>query len=161
MTSQDCIHYITSALFLTSDPLYTTWHTLYLWHHSHCNYDKTYYVFDIILRVYDISHGEWMTTQRLYLTWYPMYLCNQTHLIVVITPYVCMKSYSLHVWQHRHFIWHHIHSCWQDTIVCISWHTLCLWHHIYYIWCHPYCVYDYLSSMSDLKPIKTSISSTL
>ena len=100
-----------------------------------------------------------MRTQQLYLTWYPMYLCNQTHLIDDITPYVHMKSHPLHVWHHRHFIWHHIHSCWQHTIVFMSWHTFCLWHHMYYIWCHSYCVYDYSSSISDLKPVKTAISS--
>ena len=32
---------------------------------------------------------------------------------------------------------------------------------MYYIWCHPYCVYDYPISISDLKPVKTDISSTL
>ena len=40
-------------------------------------------------------------------------------------------------------------------------HTLCLWHHMNYIWCHPYCVYDYTSSISELKPVKTAITSTL
>ena len=34
-------------------------------------------------------------------------------------------------------------------------------HDMYYIWCHPYCVYDYTSSISDMKPVKTAISSTL
>ena len=32
---------------------------------------------------------------------------------------------------------------------------------MYYIQCDPYCVYDYPSSISDLKPVKTDISSTL
>ena len=102
-----------------------------------------------------------MTTQWRYLTWYPLYPYNQTHLIDDITPYVCMKSHPLHVWLHRHFIWPHIHSCWQHTIVCMSWHTLCLWHQVYYIWYHLYRVYDYTTSISDLKPVKTAISSTL
>ena len=44
-------HDITSTLFLTLHKLYTKWHTLFLWHHSHCNYDKTYYVSEIILSV--------------------------------------------------------------------------------------------------------------
>ena len=157
---------------------------LYSWHHFHTIHDitptvynmtytllvisqplllwqDTYYVFDIILSVYDISHGEWMTTQWLYLTWKPMYLFNQTHLIDDVTPYGCMKSYTLHAWHHRHFMWHHIHSCWQHTIVCMSWHTLCLWNHMHYICCHPFCVHDYPSSIAGLKPVKTAISSTL
>ena len=32
---------------------------------------------------------------------------------------------------------------------------------MYNIWCHPYCVYVDPSSISDLKPMKTAISSTL
>ena len=72
-----------------------------------------------------------------------------------------MTPHSAYLWHLLHCRWHHIHSCWQHTIVCISWHTLCLWHYMYYIWCHPYCVYDYPSSISDLKLVKTAISSTL
>ena len=101
----------------------------------------SYYVFDIILIVYDISHGEWMTTQWLYLTWYTKYLCNQTHLIDDISPYVDMKSHPLHVWHNRHFIWHHIHSCWQHTIVCMSWHTLFLTSYVLYMMSPILCVW--------------------
>ena len=114
----------------------------------------------MILSVYEISPAEWMTTQRLYLTWYPMYVCNQTHLTNDITTYVLMKPHPLHAWHHRHLTWHHIHSCWQHTIVSMSWHKLCLWHHMYNIWFHPYCVYDEPSSISDLKHVKTDISSS-
>ena len=158
---------------------------LYSWHHIHniseyrtdCIRHNIHYTCDITATVTMTRHlqyfdmilsvswmttpAEWMTTQRLYLTWYPMYLCNQTHLIDDIKTYVHMKSHPLHVRHHRHFIWHHIHSCWQHTIVCMSWHTLCLLHHIYYIWCHTYCVYDYPSSITDMKPFKTAISYTL
>ena len=109
---------ITTALYDITRP--------YTWYHIHTIaditptvYNKTYTlfvnitatvwqdpysVFDIILNVYDISHGEWMTTLRLYLTWYPMYLCNQSQLIDDITCYVCTKLHPLHVWHHRHFI---------------------------------------------------------
>ena len=157
---------------------------LYLWYHIHTIHDITpsvydmtytllltsqppllwqdnYYVFDIILSVYDISNGEWMTPQLLYLTWYTLYLLNQTQLIDDNTPYVRMKSHPLHAWHHRHFMLHHIHSHWKHNIVCMSWHTLCLWNHMHYIWCHKYCVYDYPSSIPGLKPVKTAISSTL
>ena len=72
-----------------------------------------------------------------------------------------MRSHPLHAWHHRHLIWHHIHSWWQHTIVCMSWHTLCLWHHMQYVCCHPYCGYHYPSFISDLKPVKSAISSTL
>ena len=41
MTSQDCIHDITSTLLMTAHPLYMISHTLYLWHQSHNNYEKT------------------------------------------------------------------------------------------------------------------------
>ena len=68
------------------------------WHHTHCIWHdinstcditatvtmtRHLLVFDIILRVYDISHAEWRTSQWLYLTWCSMYLYNQTHLIVL------------------------------------------------------------------------------
>ena len=59
LTSKDCIHDITYTLFLNTDPLYTTWHTLHLWHHSHCNYDKTPAMFLTWYSVYMTSHT-WM-----------------------------------------------------------------------------------------------------
>ena len=69
-----------------------TRHPLYLWHHS----------------IYDISQGVGMTIQPRYPTSHSQYLCNHTHLIDDITPYVCLKSYPLHVGHHRHYLWHHI-----------------------------------------------------
>ena len=157
------------TVFMTSQPHYSWHHPHCIWYHIHSTCDHTalwlwkytYYVFDIILSVYDISHGEWMTMPRLYLTWYRTYLWNQTHLLDDITTYVRMKSYPLHAWHHRHFIWHHIHSCWQQTIVSMSWHTLCLWNHMHYKWYLTCCVYDYPTSIPGLKPAKTAISSTL
>ena len=90
-----------------------------------------------------------------------MYLCNHTLLIDDITLYVCMISHPLHVGHHRHSIWHHILSWWHHTIVCMTLHPLCLWHRIHYIWCHTRCVYDNTSSVSDLKPILSGITSTV
>ena len=140
-----CIrHDIHSTCDITATVTMTR-HLLCFWHYSQCIWHLIFGMFDNILTVSDMI---------------PMYLCNQTNLINDITPYVRMKSHPLHVWHHRHFIYH-VHSCWQHTIVCTSWHTLCLWHHMHYIWCHPYCVYDYPSSISDLKPMKTAISSIL
>ena len=52
MTSQDCIHDITSTLFMTSNSLYMTSHTLYLWHNSHSNYDNTATIFLTLYSVY-------------------------------------------------------------------------------------------------------------
>ena len=154
---------------MTSQPHYSWHYSNYIWHHIHSTGDLTalwlwknnFYVFDIILSVYDISNREWMTPPPLYLTWYHMYLCNQNHLIDDITPYVRMKSHPLHAWHHMHLIWHHIHSCWKHTIVFISWHKLCLLNHMHYIWCLTCCVYGYPSSIPGLKPVKTAISSTL
>ena len=157
------------TVFMTSQPHYSWHHPHCIWYHIHTTCDltalwlwkNTYYVFYIILRVYDISHDEWMTTPRLNLTWYRKYLCNQTHLTDDITSYVRMKSHPLHARHHRHFIWHHIHSCWQHTIVCMSRHTLCLWNRMHYKCCLACCVYDYPTSIPGLKPVKTAISSTL
>ena len=137
---------MTYTLLVTSQPLL-------LWH-------DTYYVFDIILSVYDISNGEWMRTQRLYLTWYPLYLCNRTHLIDDITLYVRMKSHALHAWHHRHFIRHDIHSCWQHTIVCMSWHALFVKSYALYMLSPILCVW-LPNSIPGLKAITTAMSSTL
>ena len=119
--------------------VFMTSHTHYSWVQNHCIHvihyicditatvlwQDPYYIFDIILSVYDISHGEWMKTQSLYLTWYPMYLCNQTHLIDDITTCVCMKSHPLHVWNHRHCVWHHIPSSHNTPLfVCHGTHSV-------------------------------------
>ena len=119
LTSKDGIHDITSTLFLNTDPLYTTWHTLHLWHHCHCNYDKTPTMF-LTLYVYMISHmmNEWQHSDCIW---------HETQCICVIKPNwlmtshpMYMKTHPLHVWHHRHFIWHYIHSCWPHTVVCMS-----------------------------------------
>ena len=43
----------------------------------------------------------------------------------------------------------------------MSWHPLRLWHHIHYIRCHTQCFYDNTSSISDLEPILSAITSTV
>ena len=138
-----------------------TSHTLYLRHHTHCIYDKTPPMFMT-------SYSVYMTSNMVYAWWYnngnwhhTLCLCNLTHLIYAIPNYVCMKSHPLHVGHHRHYLWHHILSWWHHTIVCMSWHPLCLWYHIHYIWFHTHCVYDNISSISDLKPILSAITSTV
>ena len=136
-------------------------HTLHLWHHSKCIFDKTPPVYDIILSIYYISHGVWMTIQPWYQTSHSQYLCNHTHLIDDITTYVCRKSHPLHVGHHRHYLWHHKLSWWHHTNFCMSWHPLCLWHHIHYIWYHTLCVYDNTCSISDSKHILSVITSTV
>ena len=148
------IHDSTPTLYDITYTILATSQPLYLW-------QDTSYVYDIILSIYDISHGVWMTIQPRYLTSHSQYLCNHTHLIDDITTYVCMKSQPLHVGHHRHYFCHHILSWCHHTIVCMSWHPLCLWHHIHYIWCHTWCVYENKSSISDLKPILTAITSTV
>ena len=61
ISSQDCTHDITSTQFMTSHPLYMTWYTLCLWHHSHCNYEKIPTIFLTIYSGYMTSHmlNEW------------------------------------------------------------------------------------------------------
>ena len=148
------IHDSTPTLYAITYPILAKSQLLYLW-------QDTLYVYDILLSIYDISHGVWMTLQPRYVTSHSQYLCNHTHVIDDITLFVCMKSHPLHVGQHRHCLCHHILSWWRHTIVYMSWHPLCLWHHIQYIWCHTHCVYENTSSISDLKPILSAITSTL
>ena len=175
MTSHDSIWHHTHSLwnhntvFFTSHPLYSWQHTQSIWHHVLYTCDiaatvfrqDTSYVYDIILRMYDISHGVRMMVQPRYLTSHSLCLCNLIHLIDDIPNYVCMKSHPLHVGHHRHYLWHHILSWWHHTIVCMSWHPLGLWYHIHYIWWHTHCVYDNTSSISDLKSILSAITSTV
>ena len=79
LTSKDCIHDITSTIFLNPDPLYPTWHTIHLWNHSHCNYDKTPAMFFTWYTVYMRSHllNEW---QHNHCIW------HDTQCICVIKP---------------------------------------------------------------------------
>ena len=98
MTPKDCIHDITSTLSLTSHPLYTTWHTLYIWHHSHCNCDKTATVFLTLYSLYMTSQtmSEWQHNDSIWhdtqcicvinpLDWWHHNLC-----MYEITPTACM-----------------------------------------------------------------------
>ena len=98
VTSQDCIHDVTSTLFMTSLPLYMTSHTICLWHHSHCNYDKTPTMFLILYSGYMTSQmvNEWQQNDCIWhdtqcicvikpLDWWHHTLCTYE-----ITPTACM-----------------------------------------------------------------------
>ena len=97
MTSQDCINDITSILFLTSYPLYTTWHTLYLLHHGHCNYEKTPTMFLTLYSAYMTSHtvNEWQHNDCIW---------HDTQCICVIKPTWLMTSQPMYAWNHTHCI---------------------------------------------------------
>ena len=102
---------ITSTLFLTSLPLYTTWLTLYLWHHSHCNYDKTPTMILTLYSVYKTSYKHCIHDIRS-----PLY--NITCTLLDITP--------LYVWHRVHCIWPHVHC------ICVITPTH-WWHHSHYM----------------------------
>ena len=132
-----------------------TLQALYIW-------QDNYYVYDIIVSIYDISYGVLLTTQPLYPTSNILYLCNHTHLIDDITGYVCKNSHPLHVEHYTIGTVYDITSTLDDIIpLIVWWHPLCLWHHIHHIWCHTHCVYDNTSSISDLIPILPTITSTV
>ena len=92
-----CIHDIISTLFMTSHPLYTSWHTLYLWHHSHCYYDKTPNMFLTLYSVYMTSQtvNEWQHNDCIW---------HDTYCICVIKPIRLMTSHHMYVWNHTHCI---------------------------------------------------------
>ena len=94
MTSQDSIHDITFTLFMTS-------HTLYLWHHSHCNYAKTRTMFLTLYAVYMTSQlvNEWQHNDCIW---------HDTQCICVIKPTWLMTSHPMYLWNHTH--------CMYDTI---------------------------------------------
>ena len=101
LTSKDCIHDITSTLFLNTDPLYSKLQTLHLWHHSHCNYDKTPTMFLTLCAVYMTSHmvNEWQLNDCIW---------HDTQCICVTKPTWLMTSHPRYVWNHTH--------CMYDTI---------------------------------------------
>ena len=162
-----------NTVSMTSHPLYSWQHTtvydityfiletsqrLYLWQDPSC-------VYDIIISIYDISHGVWMTTKPWYLTSHSQYLCNQTQLIDDIIPYLCMKSLPLHVGHHvllcktsqlafmchhMHFTWHNIQPLRQQPLVFMTSHALYWWHHMQYIWHVIYCVWCHIHYMCDI-----------
>ena len=83
---KDSIHVITSTIFLNTDPLYTSRHTLHLWHHSHCNYDKTPAMLLTWYSVYMRSHplNEWQHNDGFW---------HDTQCICVIKPTWLMTSH--------------------------------------------------------------------
>ena len=109
---------ITSTIFLNTDPLYTTWHTLHLWHHSQCNYDKTPAKFLTWYSVYMRSHplNEWQHNDGFW---------HDTQCICVIKPTwlmtsqhsVLMTPHSAYVWHPLHCRWHCIHSFTSNQII--------------------------------------------
>ena len=101
MISQDCIHDITSTLFMTSHPLNMTLYTLYLWPNSRCNYDKTPTKFLTLYSVYMISH---MVNE----SQHNDCIRHDTERICVIKPTWLMTSHPMYVWNHTH--------CMHDTI---------------------------------------------
>ena len=149
LTSQDCIHDITSTIFLNTDPLNTTWHTLHLWHHSHCNYDKTPAMILTWSSVYMRSHprNEWQHNDCIW---------HDTKCICVIQPTWLMTSQPMYVWNHTHCMHetigtsHDITSTLADNIpmfLChgttlfmtsyvlyMMWPILCVWLPKLYIW---------------------------
>ena len=79
---------------MTAHPLYMTSHILYLWHHSHCIYDKTPPMFMTSCSVY-------MTSHMVYEWQYNHGILHHTHSICVITPTWLMKSHLMYVWNHN------------------------------------------------------------
>ena len=147
--SQDCIHDITSTIFLTSHPLYTTWHTVYLWHHSHCNYDMTPSMFLISYSVYMTSHmlNEWKHNDCVW---------HDTQFMCVIKPTWLMTSHTMYVRNHTHCLYdtigslyditstladnkplfecHGTHSVYVIIYIIYEFTILCVWLPKLYIW---------------------------
>ena len=95
MTSQDCIHDITSTPFMTSHALYMRSSTLYLWHHSHCIYDK-------IPTMFMTSYSLDMTSHMVYEWQYNHCIWHHIYCICVITPTWLVISQPMYVSNHTH-----------------------------------------------------------
>ena len=174
MTSQDCIQNITSTLFLTSHPLYMTWHTLFLWHHNPCNYEKTPTIFLTLYSGYMTSHmvNEWQHNDCIW---------HDTQWFCILKPTWLMMSQFMYIWDRTHcihdtigilcyfistladntplFVCHGTHSVYDIT--CILYdvtHTVCLTTQALYLtWnllklpSHPLYSH-YTLSVKDIKP---------
>ena len=130
LTSKDCIHDITSTIFLNTDPLYKTWHTLHLWHHRHCNYEKTHAMFLTWNSVYMRSHllNEWQHNDCIW---------HDTQCISVIKPTWLMTSHPMYVWNHTHCMHDTIgtlHDITSTYIFYMMSPILCVWLTQLYIW---------------------------
>ena len=133
--------YIT--LFMTSPPLYMSLHTLYLWHHSHCNYDKTPAIFLTWYSVYMRSHplNEWQHNDGFW---------HDTQCICVIKPTWLMTSQPMYVWNHTH--------CMHDTIGTLHDITSTLADNIILFICHgTNSVYDIICILCDITTTFTDI----
>ena len=95
------MHDIPSTLFITWHPLFMSSHTLYLWHHSHCNCDKTPPIF--------------MTSHSVYMTCHMVYEWQHNHCIQHHTDYIGVDTLTWTIILHPLYVWNHTHSMY-DTI---------------------------------------------
>ena len=111
---------------MTSHPLYTTSHTLYLWHHSHTKYDKTPTKFVTLNSVYKTSHmmSEWQQNECIW---------HDTQCICVIKPTWLMTSQPMYEWNHTLCMYDNIRTLYDITsslffsflLICVGFcHTL-------------------------------------
>ena len=120
-----CIHYTTPTLCMTSHALYVWHHSPYAWHqintlwrHTHIGMTSQRVYLWHHNNVYDINATAFMKTQWLYLTSHPLYLtsqalylCCNTCCIVAITTIMeviplgtCMASYTRYITSQSHFM---------------------------------------------------------
>ena len=151
-----------NPVFITSHPLYSWQHTQSIWHQisilatsqPHYLWEDNSYVYDILLSIYDISHGVWMTRQPRCLTSHSQYMCNHTHLIDDMTPYVCMK--------YTHCMYDTIGTIYDITSSLDDIIPLFVCHGTQYVYDIISTIYDVITStISYLKPILSAITTTV
>ena len=158
---------ITSTLFLTSLPLYTTWLTLYLWHHiqyacyHNClwHYTPLHTTSHLVYLWHHIQyvcyhHTAFMTTQKLYLishppylTSQPLYLCHHTdgtHICIDVSPY--RRHHNKCV---RHHTWHTCHII--PNLNPITFTVYDINDHV--LWHHKHSIHDIRSPLYDITSI--------
>ena len=136
------IHYITCIIYDISSTLYDVTFTMCVTSHNDSIYDIKHYMFmtyslDMASRTVLWPDNHCVSSQPLCLTLYSVYFIHYTQCTNFMKS-ECMSSQHLYVWYHMHYIWHHIHSFTS--------------HHF---------IYDVEETISNLKPVKTAISSTL
>ena len=130
-----------------------TSHTENEWQHNDCIWHDTQCIC--------VIKPTWLMTSQ------PMYIWNHTHYmydtigtLYDITSTLAVNTQSF-LYHGTHFVYDIIYIIYYIYIIYIIYDVYDILYIIYYIWCHPYCVYDYQCSISDLKPIKTDIASSL
>ena len=137
---------ITPFLGMTSHPLYVQYHITYIRHHTHILWDHTTLCMTSHAFFLDITPSISDTTSTLSVSSRPVHKLYHTNSLYAITHTLCMKSQSVCMTSHEHFMTSYpyrydiTHSillwCYQYTVCDVI--PIRLWSQKVFMWCHAY-----------------------